>query len=369
MFNMGQHISVARGIAAILAACVISIPPLSAQDEPVATANTNTVTEIVEPDPTQPVAAPSPMTVFTTELIDQLKEKQQATLDALKETQERIEQTARLVEQSRVIAATNAVEAATSLEIRFNALEEKLARQRSRDLKAMQDTHQSTMLMVCAVAGLGIAGVVAMSIYMMRYIHRRTDMIGAAHPIAPPYSAGALGNGQTALATIDDPATKSSTQLVNALERIEKRMLELESTPTPPSPEPSSSAPNGNGLSEVSAAARVQSERQSRLSLLLGKAQSLMSLDQPEEAIACFDEVIHLDPANAEAYVKKGTALEKLGHLDEAIENYDRAIAIDDSLTMAYLCKGGVFNRLDRFNEALQCYEQALHAQKKIRIG
>jgi tetratricopeptide (TPR) repeat protein len=366
MFNMGHHISITRGIAVALGCCAISTGPLLAQDEPVVPAATNAVSEIVEPLPTQTATAPSPMTVFTSELIEQFKEKQQATIDALIETQARIEQTARLVEQSRLLAETNAVEAATSLDIRFNALEEKLARQRSRDIKSMQDSQQFTMLMVCVVAGLGIAGVVAMSIYMLRYVHRRTEMIVAAHPIGPSYSAGALGNGQTALATLDDPATQSGAQLINALERIEKRMLELES---PPTPSTASTAANGNGLVDVSAAARAQADRQAHLSLLLGKAQSLMNLDQHEEAIACFDEVIHLDPANAEAYVKKGTALEKLGHLDEAIDNYDRAIALDDSLTMAYLCKGGVFNRLDRFNEALQCYEQALHAQKKIRIG
>ncbi len=68
---------------------------------------------------------------------------------------------------------------------------------------------------------------------------------------------------------------------------------------------------------------------------------------------------------------KKGMALERLGKLDEAIDCYDRAIALDNSMTMAYLNKGGVFNRLERYGEALQCYEKALRAQQKTqhRLG
>src|SRR5207247_9265364 len=72
------------------------------------------------------------------------------------------------------------------------------------------------------------------------------------------------------------------------------------------------------------------------IALLLGKGQSLLHLDQTEEAIACFNEVLALDPQHTEALVKKGTALEKIKRLEDAIECYDRAIAVDDSMTLAY---------------------------------
>ena len=48
------------------------------------------------------------------------------------------------------------------------------------------------------------------------------------------------------------------------------------------------------------------------IALLLGKGQSLLHLDQTEEAIACFNEVLALDPQHTEALVKKGAALEKM---------------------------------------------------------
>ena len=126
------------------------------------------------------------------------------------------------------------------------------------------------------------------------------------------------------------------------------------------------------GAEPEPAAVRMKSERaerDARIALLLGKGQALLNLQQADNALACFDEVITLDPTNAEAFVRKGIALERLGRLDEAIDSYDRAIALDDSMTMAYLSKGGVFNRLERYGEALQCYEQALRVQKKPSIA
>jgi len=43
-----------------------------------------------------------------------------------------------------------------------------------------------------------------------------------------------------------------------------------------------------------------------RITVLLGKGQSLLNLDQAEEALACFDEVLALDASHPEALVKKG---------------------------------------------------------------
>jgi len=79
--------------------------------------------------------------------------------------------------------------------------------------------------------------------------------------------------------------------------------------------------------------------------------------------LACFEEVLAVEPNNTEALIKRGQALEKLRRTQEAIESYDRVIAADSSLTVAYLYKGGVFNRLEQFDKALECYEQALHVQ------
>jgi tetratricopeptide (TPR) repeat protein len=101
------------------------------------------------------------------------------------------------------------------------------------------------------------------------------------------------------------------------------------------------------------------------VTMLLGKGQTLMKLDKPEDALGCLDEALALEPDNTDALIKKGAVLERLQRLPEAIDCYDRAIARDNTITMAYLYKGAVFNRMERYSEALECYEQALKTRQK----
>jgi tetratricopeptide (TPR) repeat protein len=131
----------------------------------------------------------------------------------------------------------------------------------------------------------------------------------------------------------------------------------LNETPPPPNGEAVAAATGEPGATPDAA----------RITMLLGKGQSLLNLDQAEEALGCFDQVLALDPSHPEALVKKGAALERLRKLEEAIACYDRAIAANGSLTVAYLYKGGLFNRMERFSEALECYEQALRTQEARR--
>ena len=80
-----------------------------------------------------------------------------------------------------------------------------------------------------------------------------------------------------------------------------------------------------------------------------------------------FDQALTVEPTNVEAWIKKGTALERLQKIDEAIAAYDEAIAADNSTATAYLFKAGVYNRQKKYAEALQCYEKALSVQQKSR--
>jgi tetratricopeptide (TPR) repeat protein len=129
---------------------------------------------------------------------------------------------------------------------------------------------------------------------------------------------------------------------------------------------PAVGLPEGR-LSAEAAAQVAAARRTAQMELLLGKGQVLLDLDRAEEALACFDEVLKLEPGHAEALVRKGQALEQARKPDEAIVCYDRAIAADHTFTMAYLHKGGLCNRLERHAEALQCYEEALKAHGQSR--
>jgi tetratricopeptide (TPR) repeat protein len=206
-----------------------------------------------------------------------------------------------------------------------------------------------------------------MACFQWRTINRLAE-ISAALPMAHALGAGpavaALGAGDPHLVTISPPE-QSNQRLLGALEQLEQRIHELEHTAHPPlhagtslNPEAKGPSPPSNGEPTATAAEAA------RIALLLGKGQSLLNLDQAEEALGCFDQALALDPSHPEALVKKGAALERLRKLDEAIACYDRAIAADSLLTVAYLYKGGLFNRMERFGEALECYEQALRTQE-----
>ena len=156
----------------------------------------------------------------------------------------------------------------------------------------------------------------------------------------------------------------ANARLFNVVERLEKRILELEHTARAPLAEMTSPAADGhNGSPSASV------EHDKNVAILLGEGQSLLNGNEPEKALACFDQALALDPQNAETLIKKAGALEKLNRFEEAIACYDHAIEADGSMTIAYLHKGGLFNRMSRYEEALQCYEHALHTHDKRTAG
>jgi tetratricopeptide (TPR) repeat protein len=188
-------------------------------------------------------------------------------------------------------------------------------------------------------------------------------------------------------------AEQASQRFQGAIEQLQKRILELEhsaqadAAEAPPARSPATSFPaSGKSNAQPTAASTLNIQSllpppaasnpgaepaapTSRAALLLGKGQALLNLDAAEAALQCFDEVLALEPNNAEALVKKGMTLEKLQDWEQALEYYNRAIAADNSMTVAHLYRGGVCNRLQRYREALESYEQALRTEKKSRAS
>jgi tetratricopeptide (TPR) repeat protein len=295
------------------------------------------------------------------------------------------------IEQSRREADAAVKRNADTLAARLDLIELALAQQHKRELEAMQNSNRTTLIVAGILAGTGFLGMFGLAFFVMRASNRLTELSMAVVPQSHAFGPGpgpkalALGDAHLAAADPADPADRAGTRLLGAIEQLEKRLCELEQT-TQPTPSASAATDSGGlpttGTEHAARLGRAQpvaqtsgqpaaenpaadAEQASRIVLLLAKGQTLLNLDQPAEALACCDEVLALEPHNAEAYIKKGAALEKLRREDEAVECYDRAIAADSSLTTAYLHKGGVFNRLERYQEALACYEQALRTEQK----
>ena len=91
-----------------------------------------------------------------------------------------------------------------------------------------------------------------------------------------------------------------------------------------------------------------------------GKGVAFAKLGRYQEEIACYDKAIGIDPREAGAWNNKGVALENLGKYQEAIVCYDRAIEIDPRLVEAWNGKGGALSKLGRHQEAIVCYDKAI---------
>ena len=301
-------------------------------------------------------------------------EAQQA-LRAYLQLQEKLHETALSVEKSRketeaaIEKSRKETQAAIEknaeiLAARLNGVESAVSLQRQKEAEMAGKASRFALIVALCLGSLGLLVMVLTGWFLMKTARQFSTiaaMSASTVPVLPaPMPTALLADSSGLLRPT--AADESGLKLLGAIERLEKRIHDIEHA-TPGAQRAiadGAEATHGNGQPESAEAPQV--------ALLMGKGQSLLHLDQADQAVACFDEILALEPNNTEALVKKGAALEKLKRLEDAVQCYDRAIAVDDSMTLAYLYKGGVFNQLERFSEALQCYEKALRTQQRVAV-
>jgi len=82
-------------------------------------------------------------------------------------------------------------------------------------------------------------------------------------------------------------------------------------------------------------------------------------LDQDEKARTSYEQALHLNPNQYNAYLGLGELLEKESRLDDAINNYSRAVEVRPTDT-GFLLLGHALERAGRRAEALAAYQAAL---------
>lgn len=95
------------------------------------------------------------------------------------------------------------------------------------------------------------------------------------------------------------------------------------------------------------------------LQSLSGRAASAFREDDYEAAIRLYDDILQADPANAQAYFRRGNAHNGLARWQLALDDYDRAIRIDSSYANAFCNRGVMLQHLGRQEEALVSYDRA----------
>lgn len=305
-------------------------------------------------------AVPAADTNATTSATNRIDEANpQEVLRSYLQLQEQLHATQLAIELNRKQADQAAAQNAEALANRLRTIEEAIASQRAREMETMQSSNRVMLIVAGTFASLGFLAMLVMTYFQWRTVGRLAEIsaMPGGRGLNGPSPLGALEAGHGPLVTVS-PSDEPGVRLLGAIDRLEKRIYELEHTNPIAVPE---SAPIPNGARSTA----TIKEGEAEMDAMLGRGQSLLNLDRAEEALACFNEALEQSPNHAEALVKKGIALERLRRLDEALEHYDRAIASDRSFTMAYLYKAGLFNRMERYTEALACYDQALRAQEK----
>ena len=234
--------------------------------------------------------------------------------------------------------------------------------ERERQQMDAQRSNRTVLWVSVGFGALGLIAMLLMPLVQWRTITRIAEV--TQRPAPAPTSMALMAADTDALP--GPTVTLSNQRLMTVIEKMEKRILELEHTAVQPiavATTPVAKAPNGSEPVATPPAV-PPSEQAARISALLGKGKFFLSTNKPKDAVACYDEILGLDAGHAEALVKKGTALEKLKQDEAAIKCYDRAIQANTKMTLAYLSKAGVCNRLGRYDEAMECYEQALQTEE-----
>ena len=96
------------------------------------------------------------------------------------------------------------------------------------------------------------------------------------------------------------------------------------------------------------------------------KGGSLFALGRNEEALACFDKALLIDPRDTMSWCNKGGVLVELERLDEAIACFNKTLSIDPQHALAWSNKGGALRELGRHEEAITCYDKALAIEPRM---
>jgi tetratricopeptide (TPR) repeat protein len=332
---VAMNVSLKTGFEFIRAACLVPLAALLLL-LPALAADTNAA-----PDVNSKTAAADAVSV-------------QDFLRSYLQLQEQLHNTLLTIEKNRLEAQAAATSNSVVMDDRWRLMEKTFANERLEQVRGIERSDRMILSAAGVFAAVGFLVLLLAAFLQWTSVNR---FAAAAASLAAAHPPQGLGAGDAPLVPAH-ALEQSNARFLGLIERLEQRIHELEMPVKTPQALPESSSANGE------AGGPAEPDKAGLIKLLLGKSQTLIKLDKPEAALGCLDEVLTLDPGNADALVKTGTIMERLQRFDEAIQCYDRAIAHDNSMTMAYLYKGSVFNRMERYSEALACYEQALKPGK-----
>lgn len=95
------------------------------------------------------------------------------------------------------------------------------------------------------------------------------------------------------------------------------------------------------------------------------KGMSLRVLGKHQEALACYDRALDIDPRNAVVWINKVIVLMIFGKVPEAIACCDKALEINSRYGGAWLAKGVALRVLGKYKESIACCDRAIEIEPR----
>ncbi|MCE2915635.1 MAG: methyltransferase domain-containing protein [Rubrivivax sp.] len=90
------------------------------------------------------------------------------------------------------------------------------------------------------------------------------------------------------------------------------------------------------------------------------RGTALAALDRHADAVAAFDRVLALLPQRPAALFQRASSLQVLGRVDEALEGFAAVTYAMPTAHLAWTQRGGILKDMGRLAEAAECFRQAL---------
>jgi tetratricopeptide (TPR) repeat protein len=320
-----------------------------------------------------------------------------------------------------------AVRAAEGLDGRLKAIEQSLASQRSVEVQAVQNSNRVMLLLGGMFAAIALIAMFLMAFFQWRTINRLAEISATASAGGFAFGSGrpvaALGPGDVHSVTVapvehQNPgaAERARAGLLSAVERLEKRIHELEHTAQPPLNEPKSDGPatepktdaTSNELKTDSAASDLNSgSSASEIKTDSSNGDRDLASPSPEpKAIASeqegasltndfakspapndilTDTPTHVNSENGApipaqpvtaaetgritGLIGKGQSLLNVDKAEEALACFDEVLTLDAQNAEALVKKGTALERLRKLEEAIECYNRAIVADGSMTIA
>ena len=78
-------------------------------------------------------------------------------------------------------------------------------------------------------------------------------------------------------------------------------------------------------------------------------------------AIACYNEVLRIDPMAADGLVNRGNTLKEIGHVSEAIQDYIRAVTVRPTMAEGHANLASAYKDSGHFEAAIKSYKHPWH--------